>query len=271
MPRERFHLRCGLTSLCLDSVQGWDQTGSNAANLSFPAEFGIDSGTGADVWKVGAINSIIYLVGGAIGCWFSDLANYYFGRRGEIFISAIILLVTPIGSGLAQSWEGLFAARFVLGIGLGMKNACVVVYSSEMAPARVRGAVVMFWQLWVCFGIFIGYGANFVVKDTGRIAWRLQIGSAFIPTIPLILGIWFCPESPRWLMRKGRYPAAFQSMLRLRMHPIIAARDFYYSHVLYEEEIVLAQGANYFERLKDLFTVPRIRRATWASGMVMIA
>jgi hypothetical protein len=134
------------------SVQGWDQTGSNAANLSFPVEFGIGSGVGADSWKVGAINSIIYLVGGGIGCWLSDPFNSWFGRRGEIFVSAVILFVTPIGSACAQSWQGLFAARFVMGIGLGMKNACVAVYSSEMAPARVRGALVMFWQLWVTFG-----------------------------------------------------------------------------------------------------------------------
>lgn len=135
-----------------DRIQGWDQTGSNAANLSFPVEFGINGTTGADPWKVGAINSIIYLVGGGIGCWFSDPVNHYFGRRWEIWISCLILFVTPIGSGLAQSWQGLFGVRFVMGIGIGMKNACVVVYSSEMAPHRVRGALVMFWQLFVCFG-----------------------------------------------------------------------------------------------------------------------
>jgi MFS family permease len=135
-----------------NSVQGWDQTGSNAANLSFPTEFGIASPTGSDPWKVGAINSVIFLSAAVIGVWLSDPFNNWFGRRGEIFVSAVILLVTPIGSGLAQSWQGLFAARFVLGIGLGMKNACVAVYSSEMAPARVRGALVMFWQIWVTFG-----------------------------------------------------------------------------------------------------------------------
>lgn len=72
-------------------------------------------------------------------------------------------------------------------------------------------------------------------KDVPDIAWRLQLGSAFIPTVPLMLGIFFCPESPRWLMKKNRYPQAFKSFLKLRMHPIIAARDLYYSHVLYEE------------------------------------
>jgi MFS family permease len=123
--------------------------------LSFPVEFNINSPDGVDPWIVGAINSVIYLSGGGIGCWFSDPVNQLIGRRGEIFLSAVILFTTPIGSACAQSWQGLFAARFVMGIGLGMKNATVPVYSSEMAPARVRGAMVMFWQLWVTFGALI--------------------------------------------------------------------------------------------------------------------
>jgi len=84
-----------------------------------------------------------------------------------------------------------------MGIGIGAKNATVPIYSAEMAPHRIRGALVMFWQLWVVAGIFLGFCANVIVKDTGDIAWRLQLGSAFIPSFVLICGIWFCPESPR--------------------------------------------------------------------------
>jgi Sugar (and other) transporter len=47
--------------------------------------------------------------------------------------------------------------------------------------------------MWVAFGIFLGFVANLVVVDTGKIAWRLQFGSAFIPAVPLMLGIYFCP------------------------------------------------------------------------------
>jgi hypothetical protein len=86
------------------------------------------------------------------GAWIVDPLNHYFGRRGEIFITACCLTATPIGSGFAKSWEGLFAARFIMGIGIGAKNATVPIYSAEMAPARIRGALVMFWQLWVVAG-----------------------------------------------------------------------------------------------------------------------
>ncbi|CAC9894749.1 unnamed protein product [Aureobasidium pullulans] len=224
------------------ATQGWDQTGSNGANLSFPEEFGINK-TAGDEWLVGLINSIIFLTAGLIG---------------EIFLTAACLTATPIGSGFAQSWQGLFAARFIMGIGIGAKNATVPIYSAEMAPARIRGALVMFWQLWV-------------VIDVPRIAWRLQLGSAFIPSFILMCGIFFCPESPRWLMKHGKIAQGFKSMAALRAHPIIGARDYYYSYIIYEEELKVASGSTYFTRLRDCFTVPRIRRANYGASTVMIA
>jgi hypothetical protein len=84
-------------------------------------------------------------------------------------------------------------------------------------------------------------------------------------------GIWFCPESPRWLMKSGKVPKGFQSMVKLRTHPIIAARDYYYSYIMYEEELKMARGAGYFARLKDCFVVPRIRRANYGASTVMLA
>lgn len=259
-------------SLCAigAATQGWDQTGSNGANLSFPKEFGID-GPGKDEWIVGLINAIIFLTAGLIGAFIVDPLNHYLGRRGEIFVTALCLTATPIGSGFAKSWQGLFAARFIMGIGIGAKNATVPIYSAEMAPARIRGALVMFWQLWVVIGIFLGFCANVIVKDVPRIAWRLQLGSAFIPSFILGIGIFFCPESPRWLMKHGKLAQGFQSMNRLRAHPIIAARDYYYSYVIYKEELKVARGAGYFARLWDCFAVPRIRRANYGASTVMIA
>jgi len=104
-----------------------------------------------------------------------------------------------------------------------------------------------------------------------RIAWRLQLGSAFIPSFILAIGIYFCPESPRWLMKHGKFASGFRSMCKLRAHPIIAARDYYYSYVLYQEELAVAKGAGYFSRLYDCFRIPRIRRANYGASTVMIA
>ena len=79
---------------------------------------------------------------------------------------------------------------------MGLKEVTVPIFAAENAPASIRGALVMTWQLWTAFGIFLGVTANLAVKDVGRIAWRLQLGSAFIPAVPLVLLIFLCPGKP---------------------------------------------------------------------------
>jgi MFS family permease len=159
---------------------------------------------------------------------------------------------------------------------MGLKEVTVPVFSAENSPANIRGGLVMSWQVWTAFGILLGTAANLCVMNVGAIAWRLQLGSAFIPAVPLVIGIYFCPESPRWLLKKKRYSLAYKSFLRLRNTPLQAARDLYYTHALLEQEEVLIRESglkpesNFFTRFFELFTIPRVRRATQASGIVMI-
>jgi sugar porter (SP) family MFS transporter len=154
---------------------------------------------------------------------------------------------------------------------MGAKATTVPVFAAENTPAAIRGGLVMSWQLWTAFGIFLGVSANLALFRIGSIAWRLQLGSAFIPAIPLVIGIYFCPESPRWYMKKDRYHDAFQSLKRLRNTELQAARDLYYVHRQLQEEFAVIKGSNYVARFFELFTIPRLRRATLASFVVMIA
>jgi hypothetical protein len=72
-------------------------------------------------------------------------------------------------------------------------------------------------------------------------------------------------------MKNGKHAKAFKSMCILRAHPIIGARDFSYSWIIYEEELRITGGSNYFSRMKDCFAIPRIRRANYGASTVMIA
>ncbi|KAF2179831.1 MFS transporter [Zopfia rhizophila CBS 207.26] len=268
------------------AIQGWDQTGSNGANLTFFNEFGIpDQGPKCEAagncskngWIIGFVNSCPYIAIAFFAAWISDPVNEILGRRGTIFVAAIFSVLAPIGSGLTQTWGQLVVCRILLGIGMGLKEVTVPVFSAENSPANIRGGLVMSWQVWTAFGIFLGTCANLAVKNTGSISWRLQLGSAFIPAVPLVFGIFFTPESPRWLMKKKRYAKAYRSFLRLRNTPLQAARDLYYTHALLTQEEILVKEAglkpdsNFFTRFFELFTIPRVRRATQASGIVMIA
>ncbi|KFZ23937.1 hypothetical protein V502_01583 [Pseudogymnoascus sp. VKM F-4520 (FW-2644)] len=252
------------------AVQGWDQTGSNGANLAFHQVFGIDTDSLHDTFIVGLVNAAPYIASALLGCWISDPLNFYLGRRGAIFISAIFCLFPVIGSALCQTWEQLLICRLLMGIGMGAKASTVPIYAAENSPASIRGALVMTWQLWTAFGILLGFVANLAVYNTGDISWRLQIGSAFIPAVPLLFLIYFCPESPRWLMKKNRYPHAYDSLLKLRNNPLQAARDLYYIHCQLEIEHEIVGNTNYITRFVQLFTIPRVRRATLASFTVMI-
>lgn len=118
-----------------------------------------------------------------------------------------------------------------MGLGMGAKGATVPILAAENAPANIRGALTMTWQFWTAFGIFLGFVANVIcLAFPEQDVWRYQLASAFIPAVPLMF-IWFVPESPRWLMKKKRYPEAFRSLQRLRFDDVQAARDMYYVHV----------------------------------------
>ncbi|EPE34915.1 MFS general substrate transporter [Glarea lozoyensis ATCC 20868] len=253
------------------AVQGWDQTGSNGANLSFPNVFGIGSTSTKDTLLVGLVNSAPYIGSAFVGCWVSDPINYYVGRRGAIFIAAVFCFLPVFGSALSQSWQQLFVCRLLLGFGMGAKGSTIPIYAAENSPAAIRGALVMSWQLWTAFGIFLGTCANLAMVNVGKYAWRYQLGSAFIPAVPLLLFIYLCPESPRWCMKKNRYPQALRSLIKLRNNPLQAARDMYYIHAQLEVEYEIIGNSNYFTRFAQLFTIPRVRRATLASFTVMIA
>ncbi|KAI9747110.1 MAG: hypothetical protein M1835_002225, partial [Candelina submexicana] len=312
------------------AVQGWDQTGSNGANIWFPQVLCIPpsnnqpSGSPSgqfeinrrcqhrhtyppevNDWLIGLINAAPYISAGLIGCWLADPLNFYFGRRGCIFFAAVFCILPVVGSACSQTWEQLLICRLLLG--MGAKATTVPIYMAEISPGRIRGALVMCWQTCVAFGVVLGFSANLAVFNTGNIAWRLQFGSAFLPALPILLGVYWCPESPRWYMKRNRYGDALRSLQRLRTTELQAARDVYSIYRQLSGEVASQGGnprvsamhtpteivpqrlpiatisskfnisqtplglKNYFTRFKELFVKNRVRQATLAATTVMLA
>ncbi|KAK4703578.1 hypothetical protein P7C70_g2639, partial [Phenoliferia sp. Uapishka_3] len=281
------------------AVQGMDESVTNGANLFWAPQFGLDTtaGTpdaGKHQWLLGLVAGSPYLACAVLGCWLTAPLNDWLGRRGTIFLTALISGLTCIWSGCVNSWGHLFAARFVLGLGIGPKSATVPVYAAETAPPMIRGALVMQWQVWTAFGIMFGTASSlafYKVKDPSSVAitglnWRLMLGSACLPAIFVCAQVYFCPESPRfvlgfepdalieslnsderrWLMSKGRYVEAYASLCRLRWSRVQAARDLFFIHALLEEEAAISTGRS---AIVELFMVARNRRAALATGIVM--
>ncbi|KAG8862493.1 hypothetical protein FRB96_001564 [Tulasnella sp. 330] len=271
----------GLCSLAA-AVQGMDESVVNSAQLFFAPQFGVNTAPGdpnasQNQWILGIINSAPYLCCAILGCWLTDPLNYYLGRRGTIFVAALLSGVTCIWQGVTNSWPHLFVARFVLGLGIGPKSTTVPIFAAESTPAPIRGALVMMWQMWTAFGIMLGFivdlGFYFVQDHNPHIKglkWRLMLGSAGIPGFIVMALVYLVPESPRWYLSKGRVTDAYKSLEILRGKPLLAARDLYYIHVLLEaEKEFVPEGRTYLKRFTELFTVPRNRRAALASWVVM--
>ncbi|KAF4126205.1 Sugar (and other) transporter [Geosmithia morbida] len=252
------------------AVQGWDQTGTNGANLWFPEYYGIADESVRSRILVGLVNAGPYIGSALIGCWLSDPINDRLGRRGVIFVSAHFCLWPVIGSAFCETWYQQLACRLLMGIGMGVKASTVPVYAAENAPASIRGALVMSWQMWTAFGIMMGTAFNLAIFYA-EWQWRYMLAAPFLPAVPLLILIYFCPESPRWYMKKDRYAEAWKSMNKLRFNEIQVARDIYYISSQLEIEQRIVGETHYAQRFAQLFTIPRVRAATLAAFTVMIA
>ncbi|KAJ7136496.1 hypothetical protein C8R43DRAFT_1020410 [Mycena crocata] len=254
------------------AVQGMDEAVINGAQIIYPKQFGIGSDSQHDTWIVGLVNSAPYMCCAFIGCWLTDPLNKAFGRKKTIFITCLISFLTCLWSAFTNTWWHLFLARFVLGFGIGPKSATVPIYAAECSPAAIRGALVMMWQMWTAFGIMLGDlvdVAFYFVPDKPGITglnWRLMLASAGIPALFVCLQVMWAPESPRWLIGRGRYEQAYKELSRLRFSKVQAARDLYYIHVLLEAEKEVVSGRH---RLWEMWSIARNRNAAIASFIVM--
>jgi len=124
--------------------------------------------------------------------------------------------------------------------------------------------------MWTAFGIMLGniMGVAFggLAPDLG---WRLMLGSTVVLPVIVCAQVYFCPESPRWLVQHNKVDKAFRSFRTLRPTDLQAARDLYYVYVNVELEKKINRGKNFFTMFFELFSVPRNRRATLASWIVM--
>jgi MFS family permease len=131
--------------------RGWDNTGANGANLSFPQEFGI-----ADRhWLVAVINAAPALFG-LLSAWAADPVNQLLGRRGTIFATNLFVVFPVLVQGFSKTWVDLMICRLFMGIGMGIKISTIPVCSVKVSPASIRGAIVTSFQLYVAFGILVG-------------------------------------------------------------------------------------------------------------------
>src|SRR5512137_1434255 len=147
-----------------------------------------------------------------IGCMFgSGLAGPIsdrIGRRRFMLLSAILFLVSAIGCALPRTITAFLAFRFVGGLGIGSAAVLSPLYIAEVAPARIRGALVSVNQLAIVTGILLAYFVNWLFAGSGPDNWRWMYGLGAVPAALFFLLLLRVPESPRWLVKNGRVDEA---------------------------------------------------------------
>lgn len=146
------------------------------------------------------------LIGTIIGCLIAGKPGDLFGRRKCLVISAILFFVSAVGSGLAWDFWSLVIFRIIGGIGIGGSTVICPMYLAEIAPARWRGRLGAFFQFNIVLGILVAFLSNYLLGLTGAgdYEWRWKLGVEAAPALAFWLLLAAIPESPRWLVMRGR-------------------------------------------------------------------
>jgi len=154
-------------------------------------------------------------LGSMVGGWLSDKI----GRWMTILVATVAYLIGALlmAFSVTSTLAMIYIGRFTIGFAIGLSTLTVTLYLAEVAPASHRGAIVSVNEVAIVTGIFLSFFLNWALSGAGNErAWRLAFGVTAIPAALQILGLFFLPYSPRWLVTKGRNTEAIQILLRTR-------------------------------------------------------
>jgi len=144
------------------------------------------------------------LIGCILGTFLAGAPSDKFGRRNLLIVSAVLFAISAIGVGLSWSLDSFVIFRLIGGLGVVMASTLSPVYIAEIAPASIRGRFVSLNQLTIVIGILAAYFTNYLLADIGPNNWRWMYATEAAPALLFFIGLFFVPESPRWLIKRGR-------------------------------------------------------------------
>src|ERR1700692_3057034 len=162
----------------------------------------------------------IALIGTVVGSFSAGVVGQKLGSRETLRLTAVLYIVSALGSALAWNWPSLMIFRFIGGLGIGASSVLGPVYIAELAPAKWRGRLVGAFQFNVVFGILVAYTSNYLIRTLhlGATEWRWQVGVAAVPALGFLVLLFGIPRSPRWSASKNRIDEAL-AVLKLMGDP----------------------------------------------------
>lgn len=158
---------------------------------------------GLNAWWEGFLTGSLAL-GCMVGCLVAGRLADSLGRKPALLTAAAVFGLSSIGMAFSGSLSIFIAMRFIAGIGVGMASMLSPLYIAEVSPAEIRGRNVSINQLTIVVGILITNLVNYSLSDNGPEAWRWMFGLGALPSLLFLVGVFWLPESPRWLIQQGR-------------------------------------------------------------------
>lgn len=203
---------------------GYDTAVISGTIAQVTEQFGLDALQQG--WYVGCA-----LIGSIIGVLFAGILSDKFGRKSTMILSAILFSTSAIGCAVSADFNQLVIYRIIGGVGIGVVSIISPLYISEVAVAQYRGRLVSLYQLAVTIGFLGAYLVNYQLlgysmsnPDAGTgwwnlifvsEVWRGMLGMETLPAIMFFIIIFFIPESPRWLILKGKEEKATNILERI--------------------------------------------------------
>jgi sugar porter (SP) family MFS transporter len=196
---------------------GFDTAIINGALVFLKKDFGL-----TDAQTELAASSILFgaVAGAALAGWLTDR----YGRRRLLFGAALLFTLSALAAALPRTLTEFVVARLAGGIAIGVASLVVPLYIAEIAPARIRGRLVTLNQLAIVSGILLAYIASYYLAGLGLASWRWMFAAAAVPSLLFMLTLLLVPESPRWLLGRGRGAEALGTLTRLN-GPVTAATE----------------------------------------------
>ena len=238
---------------------GFDSGVINGTVDGLQLAFNSDSvGTGFNVASM--------LLGSAVGAFFAGRLADIFGRRAMMITAAIFFIISAWGSGVAGGSLEFVIYRFIGGLAVGAASVMAPAYISEVTPARIRGSLATIQQIAIIVGLFVAFISNYFLAQLSGSAsaefwlgfetWRWMFWMELAPAVLFLVALLFIPESPRYLVVKGRAEAALGVLQRL-VDPESARRTL--------EEIKQSVARDRAPKLSDLLVpgTARLRTIVW--------
>jgi SP family galactose:H+ symporter-like MFS transporter len=194
---------------------------ASLAGLMFGLDIGVISGAQSFIQKDFGIsdNALEWIVssmmaGAAIGALACGWLSSSLGRKRSLILGGVLFVAGSLLCALAPTPTVLIVGRLVLGIAVGIASYTAPLYIAEIAPEKTRGRMISTYQLMLTTGILLAFLSDTAFSYSG--SWRWMLGVIAIPGALFLLGLFALPDSPRWLMMRGRKQEAVGVLMRLR-------------------------------------------------------